>query len=235
MSQLTITQSLNKNKKFKLNQIDSSRLDIFVDELKKYLENIDGGSNEHDKRVYLRDFFISTFYKEPHVIEYDVDNIDLTIKPNKKRNRVVLIETKDTKSNQMVSVDNLNKTAFHELLLYYMNERIGKRNLDLTHLIITNMVEFFIFDAAEFERFFYDDSKFRTDYSEFIEGKKAKKTTEFFYKNIASPKIEEIKDKVDYLYIDLKKFALDNSNEIKFSKVKNLYKVLSDTYLLEFK
>jgi adenine-specific DNA-methyltransferase len=47
----------------------------------------------------------------------------------------------------MVSCDDLNKKALQELVLYYLRERITHKNIHLKHLIITNINEWFIFDA----------------------------------------------------------------------------------------
>ena len=45
----------------------------------------------------------------------------------------------------MISNDNLNRKALQELLLYYLKERVSKKNNDIKYLIATNIHEFFIF------------------------------------------------------------------------------------------
>jgi len=52
----------------------------------------------------------------------------------------------------MVRPDCLNAKAFHELILYYMRERITNHNLEIKHLIATNIYEWFIFDVEVFEK-----------------------------------------------------------------------------------
>lgn len=44
----------------------------------------------------------------------------------------------------MISNDNLNRKALQELLLYYLKERVNKKNNDIKYLIATNIHEFFI-------------------------------------------------------------------------------------------
>jgi hypothetical protein len=44
----------------------------------------------------------------------------------------------------MITKDNLNKKAFHELIQYYLEERIINENLEIKHLIITNSIDWFI-------------------------------------------------------------------------------------------
>ena len=72
--------------------------------------------------------------------------------------------------SEMITRDNLNKKALQELLLYYLRERVEKKNIQLKQLIVTNVHEFFVFDAREFERVFYSDKKLLKHFSEFSEG-----------------------------------------------------------------
>jgi adenine-specific DNA-methyltransferase len=48
----------------------------------------------------------------------------------------------------MVTTEKLNTKAFQELVLYYLRERITHKNLEVKHLVITNINEWFIFDAT---------------------------------------------------------------------------------------
>ena len=41
-----------------------------------------------------------------------------------------------------------------ELVLYYLRERITHKNLEVKHLVATNINEWFIFDATLFDRLF---------------------------------------------------------------------------------
>ncbi|MEI2822058.1 MAG: hypothetical protein V9F02_01270 [Chitinophagaceae bacterium] len=54
----------------------------------------------------------------------------------------------------MVTKTSLNAKAMHELILYYLRERIEHRNNNITNLVITNIYEWYIFDAGVFERIF---------------------------------------------------------------------------------
>jgi hypothetical protein len=62
-------------------------------------------------------------------------------------------------STEMMSRENLNKKALQELLLYYMSERLNNQNKKLRHLIVTNMYEWFVFDAANFYELFIEKNK----------------------------------------------------------------------------
>ena len=57
----------------------------------------------------------------------------------------------------MISQERPNAKALHELLHYYMQERYINDNKEIKHLVATNIFEWYIFDAADFERFFFDN------------------------------------------------------------------------------
>ena len=70
------------------------------------------------------------------------EDIDLAIRLDKtiKSNIGLLIEVKSTTNkSEMISNDNLNRKALQELLLYYLKERVSKKNNDIKYLIATNV------------------------------------------------------------------------------------------------
>ena len=56
----------------------------------------------------------------------------------------------------MISAARPNAKALHELILYYLRERTSG-NLRMTRLIACNIYEWYIFDAADFDRSIYSD------------------------------------------------------------------------------
>ena len=78
------------------------------------------------------------------------EDIDLAVSLDKtaKSNIGLLIEVKSmTNKSEMISVDNLNKKALQELLLYYLKERVTKKNtktyIDAVgyHVFMVNEIE----------------------------------------------------------------------------------------------
>jgi hypothetical protein len=70
------------------------------------------------------------------------------------------METKQSGNNaEMMTTKKLNTKAFQELVLYYLQERITHKNLEIKHLIATNVYEWFIFDANTFENCFAKNKK----------------------------------------------------------------------------
>ena len=87
----------------------------------------------------------------------------------------------------LTSKEKLNVKAFHELVLYYLRERVTLKNLEVKHLIITNINEWYIFDATLFERLFAQNKKFVEQFIDFEARRLADFRTDFFYKQIAEP------------------------------------------------
>jgi hypothetical protein len=77
-----------------------------------------------------------------------------------------------------------------ELLLYYLRETIDNKNLELKHLIITNSLEWFIFDARDFYHCFSKNKELIKLYSDFKTGSLLEKDNNFFYTQIAAPYIK---------------------------------------------
>jgi len=60
---------------------------------------------------------------------------------------VILEVKKPSNKSEMLRRDKLNCKALQELLLYFLRERITEKNLEIKHLIATNIYEWFIFDG----------------------------------------------------------------------------------------
>src|SRR5690606_20476972 len=105
--------------------------------------------------------------------------------PNAGTGVGVILETKKpTNKAEMPSSKNVNTKAFQELVLYYLRERITHKNLEVKHLIITNIYEWFIFDAKLFDRLFAQNKNLVKQFTDFEEGRLADTKTDFFYKQI---------------------------------------------------
>ena len=227
MSIYSPKQSLRKailKKKPTIKQIDD-----FEKYLDKYLQQINVNESEEHNKNLLADFLQSTIAQNSNYYINTRSRSDLVIHTSEKSdsNVGVLFEVKSPiNKSEMCSKDNLNKKALQELLLYYMDERVGRENFSLNHLIITNCYEFFIIDAQLFEKLFYNDKSFRTKYNKFKNNQLSFSTTDKFYSDIAKPAIDEIADKLDYTYINLK-------DKYSRSQLVNLFKFFSSENLLK--
>ena len=97
--------------------------------------------------------------------------------PDAKSFAGVLIEAKKpSNKSEMISPDNLNAKAFHELILYYLRERITNHNLEIKHLVATNIYEWYVFDAGLFEKLFAQNKTLVKQFTDFEEGRLSGKT-----------------------------------------------------------
>ena len=232
MGQLKPNQVLNKA--YRQVAIETEDFNHFKDVLRTLLFTVTDGQREETQKEHLRNFLSDTFYK-PYYMAPEED-IDLAVRLDKtsKSNIGLLIEVKSTTNkNEMISVGNLNRKALQELLLYYLRERITKKNTDIKYLIATNVYEYFIFDAQEFEQKFYQNKKLKKEFQDFEDGRKTSHKTDFFYSEIASLFIEEVADSLDYTYFDIRSYAKYLDEDTAPKKLIELYKVFSDVHLLK--
>ncbi|MCD6337452.1 MAG: hypothetical protein J7M01_04390 [Candidatus Marinimicrobia bacterium] len=157
-----------------------------IEDFKKYLlqliDNINEAESEEHHKNLVRDFLKATYYKQDYFINTK-DRKDLVIHKGKTADTpvTVIIETKKpTNKYEMPTKDDLNVKAFHELLLYYLDERVDLNNNNITHLIISNINEWFIFDSHVFEKHFYHSKSLLTKYREFKNRQLTGTTTDFF-------------------------------------------------------
>ncbi len=228
--------------------VTRNNIDNFKNSVNKCLEHIEiseqKNESEENIKKYIGDFLNKVFYTD-YLINTK-DKIDLAIYAGKDATSKVnvLIETKrPSNTNEFLRENNINKKALQELLLYYLRERIGKtdqpetENNQIKHLIATNGYEWYFFKGEDFYNTFYKNKNLIKEYNEFVNNQKDSSKNELFYNEIAKKYIEEVKNELPFLYINLKDYQsiLSNKNkEDKENDVKliSLYKVFSPIHLL---
>ncbi|MCF0255084.1 MAG: class I SAM-dependent DNA methyltransferase [Bacteroides heparinolyticus] len=232
MPELTIAKSLNKA--YRQVSIDKQSFDIFKQQLEILYEQISTIDTEGKLKGDLMDFLKLTFYGQKYKVS-PKGYIDCAIHLGNTTETPVgiIFEVKTpTNASEMITKDNLNKKALQELLLYYLRERVEKKNIQLKQLVVTNLYEFFIFDAQEFEQVFYSNKKLLQRFDEFNNGILTSDKTDFFYKEIATEVIESVKDTLSYTWFDIRKYkALLNKGADKH--LIELYKIFSPEHLLK--
>ncbi|MDD2475002.1 MAG: Eco57I restriction-modification methylase domain-containing protein [Dysgonamonadaceae bacterium] len=235
LKQLKPRKAINKAYlKLKPNRDD---IEYFKTNLIKLLDNInDTESEEHHKNL-ITHFLNETYYKNTHFINTK-ERADLVIhNGNNRASSVgVIVETKKPSNKwEMISPIELNAKAFHELLLYYLRERITNDNLEIKHLIVTNIHEWYLFDATAFERIFAQNKELVRQFKEFEKGTLSGTKTNFFYDKIAHPFIESISHEIEYTHFDIRDYEkpLRNNNPEDDNKLIALFKLLSPEHLLK--
>lgn len=222
------------NKTYRRQSISAADYAKFITALRSLIANVSHGQDEDMQKDHLTDFLNNSFY-ENYIVGAAENNIDLAIRLNNSpvSPLAVIFEIKSTtNSREMVTRNDLNRKAMQEVLLYYFRER-ERGNNDIKYLIISNLREFFIFDAKIIEKLFYENKKFLKEYHDFVDKRKVKDTTEIFYTEIAPKYIKDVEDQIEFTHFDLNdyKSALKGNETAK--KLMELYRLFSPPHLLK--
>ncbi|MDP3914699.1 MAG: TaqI-like C-terminal specificity domain-containing protein [Bacteroidota bacterium] len=216
-----------------------SEIDIFKANLIGLLDKIStiekrptDESEEHLKND-LRDFLRDTYYKDINAINTK-DKKDLVIHLGKSTDSEVgvIIEAKRPNNlNEMISAENPNKKALHELILYYLDERNKVGNIQLKQLVITNINEWYLIDANQFDKHIYRNTQIRKLYETKINDRK---DNPFFYEEIAKI-IQRIDVEIPCIYFDIRKYEtiLRNNKKEDDRELSSLFKILSPLHLMK--
>lgn len=209
-------------------------IDLLKSELCRLFSRIDENESEEHFKNIAADFLKVAFYKSDYEVNTK-NRKDLVIHNGKsvKDSVGVIIEAKKPSNKaEMFSAGKPNVKALHELILYYFEEIEEKDNIEIKHLIITNLYEWFIFDENEFDRIFYRDTEIKKRYKS---KKEQGRDNPFFYAELAKI-LSQVDDKLKVTYFNLKDYqqaaALppDDEQDLVFE---HLWKVLSPAHLLK--
>jgi very-short-patch-repair endonuclease len=230
INKLTPKQSLNKA--YLKEKVTRADIEVFKKNLVDFIRAIDEKESEEHVKNLVTKFLYDTYYHGKNQINTK-GRIDLAIYEDRKP--VVIIEAKRPNSPDMVSVTNLNAKAMHELILYYLRERIDEGNIDVKYLIATNMYEWFVFDASVFDKLFYKNTELTKDYNDWKNKRKASPTTDSFYSDIAFKFLKSLEEEIPFTWFDLRKVEklAANSDPKDDSKLIDLFKILSPAHLLK--
>ncbi len=238
----TRTPAESLEKTYRLQSIGREQIDRFKISYAKLLPLINEKESEENVKDHLMDFLKEVYYNgaalgEAHVVA-PKGKTDFVIHLGKDATTQagVLFEVKrPANKSEMVTRQNLNTKAFHELLLYYFQERERAKNSDIRHCVITNVYEWFIFDAALIDRLFYRNAALAKEYKAWATGQKVSKNNDLFYNEIAKPFLADLPDEIPFTYFDIRDYQknvldADTSND---KALLSLYKILSPTHLLK--
>ncbi|MCC6370149.1 MAG: type II restriction endonuclease, partial [Bacteroidia bacterium] len=235
LKELKPIQALNKAfLKLKPNRTE---IEGFKTHLITLLDRINDTESEEFHKNLVSDFLKDTYYKQNHFINTKGRN-DLVIHngPNANTSVGVIVEAKKTTNKaEMISANKLNAKALQELVLYYLRERILHKNIEIKHLIATNINEWFIFDATLFDRLFAQNKNLVKQFTEFEAGRLADTKTDFFYQQIAEPFISNITAEIEFTYFNIQDFqeSLRNADKADDNSLIALFKLLSPEHLLK--
>jgi hypothetical protein len=225
------------NKAFRKVKLNRNEFDVFKSNLIELLDGVNEKESEEFHKKLIADFFNKTYYGDRHFIntKKEKDFVIHNGKDAKSSVGVILEAKKPTAKGEMLKVDKLNVKALQQLVLYFLRERIVEKNLEVKHLIVTNVYEWFIFDSKLFEKFFVENKELVKQFNDFEEGRLSSKNTSDFYKEIAAPAIEQIEDDLSFTYLDIRESEeiLRSSNPESDRDLIPLFKIFSPEHLLK--
>lgn len=220
------------NKAYLNDAVIESEINGFRTALSDLLDNINIAESEEHNKTFVGNFLRDTFYKKEYIVNtrWKADNAIYEKRNGDEKIPVVLIELKGPGRPDMVSNTELNQKALHELILYYLREEVRDGNTEIKHLIITDCFQWFVFEKKLFYQLFAKNKSFAKRVLE------ADKTdnTDYIYKQIIKPEVEQVKERLQYTYFDLRDFQTQINNEAIIEKRKfiALYKFLSPIHLV---
>jgi len=202
--------------------------DFFINELKNILNSINLNESEEHNKGFLSNFLRNTFYKNNCVNTKDRADLVIYSGADSKSKAGALIEVKHPlKNSEMITKTNLNAKAMHEAMLYYFRERIEEKNDEIKHVVITNIYEWFIFDAVSFENIFFRNTDLRRSYEDWNNKQKVSSNTPHFYDEIARAFLNKCDKEIEFTYFDLRNYG-KNEKELAL-----LFKLFSPENLLK--
>jgi hypothetical protein len=225
------------NKAFLKVKPNRTEIEGFKSNLITLLDRTNDTESEEFHKNLVSDFLKDTYYKQNHFINTKGRN-DLVIHNGQNANStvgVILEAKKPTNKTEMITTKKLNAKAFQELVLYYLRERITHKNLEVKHLVATNINEWFIFDATLFDRLFAQNKNLVKQFTDFESGRLAGTKTDFFYKQIAEPFIADITTEIEFTYFNIQDYQkpLRNDDKADDNTLITLFKLLSPEHLLK--
>ena len=221
------------NKAYLKEKVSRNDIETFKTNLITLLSKIDHSESEEHHKYPVADFLKDTWYKDRYEINTK-GRTDFVIHNGKTTSDTVgvIIEVKSpSNQSEMISEAKPNKKAMHELILYYLRERVDANQVEVKRLVITNIWEWYIFDEAWFEKNIYR-SRLKKEYETY---RHSGKDTKFFFDSLAKPFLDELTEPIPCTHFDFRNYEkiVRNDNKKDDNKLIALYKLLSPAHLLK--
>lgn len=229
---LSLKQSMNKNVQAIMPQEDEKA--EFEKKLISYLETLQAKKTESEEyqKNLISDFLKALLQKN---FINTSNRIDLAIYNGQGSTSSlgVIIEVKSlTNKSEMMTRENINAKALRETVAYYMGERFSG-NLEIKKAIITNGLSWFIIEAKELEKYFYNNKKLHDLYDKWQKGQLSSSKTDFLYSEVIAPEIDRAIDKgIAIAHFNIDALASKNPMRLKKNNLTQLYRFFSSENLL---
>ncbi len=200
--------------------------------------------NEKAFESELKSLLKNTFYKEIYIGNrpYKKGEADLIIAESKNASSKtsVLIEVKSPlDKNDFITKTDLNRKSFFQAVTYFLTEIVEKQNFNIKNILITDIEDFYLFDAVEFHKLFYKSSLRKKFDNWYFKTQSGTSITDFYQQvenYINSEEQIEIEfshfQLTDDLIVEIDKALQTNeieefNKENKFSNIKNAFRFFS--------
>ena len=235
MELLTLKPKQSLNKAYLKEKLVRTEVNHFKETFSTFLKNTANNQNDEEHlKSQVAYFLRDTWFKHDfHINPIEKNDLVIHIGKSPADPIGVIIEVKSlTNKAEMLSATKPNAKALHELVLYYFKERIEHNNNRIKYLIATNIDSWFIFDANEFDKKIYRNSKIKKIY----ETKQSdKKDNPWFYDELKKH-LEQAQDfKLEVTTFNLRDFekVVYNQDEKDDKKLIPIYKLLTPVHLLK--
>lgn len=192
-------------------------------------------SEEHNK-THLRDFLVSTGYGSFEVNTSARKDLVVHTEASSKSPLGILFEVKrPSNTAEMINTADLNRKALWEAVRYYLEESLDKKNSLLGHVIVTNVQEWFVFDAQQFESLFAQNKEVKNQYRAWADGATTDSKTQAFDRFLQSF-IAQQDAELAGTYLDLCNYAQDVASiptEASTKRLLDVIRLLSPRHLLK--
>ncbi|WP_026898551.1 class I SAM-dependent DNA methyltransferase [Daejeonella oryzae] len=233
LSKLKPKQSLNKA--YLKETVLRADIELFKDNFKTFLSNTSTNLNDEEYlKTQVSHLLWDTWYKGKHHIN-PISKNDLAIHTGKSPSDAIgiIVELKSVgNKTEMLTSEKPNAKAFHELVLYYMRERLETKNNEIKHLIATNINDWYVFDANEFDKKIFRNTAIKKLYELKISDKK---DNPWFYnelKDLLNKSVDLLLECTYFNIREFEKFILNQQREDD-KRIIPLYKILSPPHLLK--
>lgn len=227
----SVNRSLNKA--YLKETAGRSSIEKCKKQLLHLLEKADPASSEDTLKDYITDFLKNTWYAPEYAITINKGKKDFSIHSGKtaKEPVAVIAEVKKTGSPEMITAEKPNVKALHELVLYYLQERITGGNNQIKYLLATDVHQWYLIDANEFDKKIYSNTRIKKLYETYVNDKK---DNPFFYDELKRILGEsDITLTATLLQLDQYWKSAANNDPADDKKLVPLYKILSPVHLLK--
>ncbi|MGF7217311.1 hypothetical protein GGR92_003484 [Spirosoma lacussanchae] len=197
------------HKAYAKQSVPQGRLDTFRRALARLFSRLDEHESEEYQKSIVAGFLIDAFSAEGDpahpFARISRHPFGLVLQPDDASDQSarVVIGTKKVFAGEMMTTLKNNVRALHELILYYFDQQTSPPGPPISQLIITDVYNWFIFDADDFRRYFYQNTRLQR-LNQLRQ--QSKRDPAFFYGEVAKV-LRDMPDEVPVTCLDLRKVA----------------------------